>query len=58
MHRAEMHKCGAVTRIGRTLVFRGAGWDKWLNANAGRVIDYDLPMNSPPHAYKRNRGFR
>jgi hypothetical protein len=54
----QLHKCGAVTRIGRTLVFKGAGWVKWLYANAARVIEYDLPMNSPLHPLKRNRGFR
>jgi hypothetical protein len=52
-HRAEMHALGALTRIGRTLVFRGAGYEKWLNANAPRV-DYELPMNAPEHAHKRN----
>jgi hypothetical protein len=44
MHRRELHAFGGLTRIGKTLVFLGAGYAKWLRSNAPRVVAYDVPM--------------
>lgn len=52
-HKAELHAFGALTRIGRTLVFLGAGYQKWLASNVSRVTEFDVPMNRPEHAHKR-----
>jgi len=51
--RAELQAAGALTRIGRNLVFLGAGYQKWLASQAPNVTDYDVPMNRPEHAAKR-----
>lgn len=52
MHRSELHRVGALTRIGRTLVIRGAGYEKWLNKNAVRVDGYDVAPNALTRARK------
>ncbi|HEY2781991.1 MAG TPA: hypothetical protein VGI90_14505 [Steroidobacteraceae bacterium] len=55
-HRAELQAAGALTRIGRNLVFMGAGYQKWLASQAPNVTQYDVPMNRPEHASKRFGG--
>ncbi len=53
-HRAELQACRALARIGRTLVFKGAGYQKWLDLNEQNV-EFELACNSEQHAHKRNR---
>jgi hypothetical protein len=55
-HRAELQAAGALTRIGRRLVFLGNGYMKWLASQAPNVSEYDVPMNRPEHAAKRFGG--
>jgi hypothetical protein len=52
-HQPELVKLGALTRVGRTLVVLGAGYQKWLASNTPRVTDFDVPANRPEHAHKR-----
>jgi hypothetical protein len=44
-YRDQLHRHGALTRIGRTLVFLGAGYQKFLAANAARVHEFDIAPN-------------
>jgi hypothetical protein len=53
LHRAELTSFGALTRIGRELVFIGVGYQKWLASNTSRVPGYEVPMNTQEHADKR-----
>jgi hypothetical protein len=55
-HRAELQAAGALTRIGRNLVFLGNGYMKWLASQAAQVTEFDVPMNRPEHAAKRFGG--
>jgi hypothetical protein len=55
-HRAELQAAGALTRIGRSLVFLGSGSMKWLASQAPNVTELDVPMNRPEHAAKRFGG--
>jgi hypothetical protein len=55
-HRAELQAAGALTRIGRSLVFLGSGYMKWLASQAPNVTELDVPMNRPEHAAKRFGG--
>lgn len=52
-HQAELLRAGALTRVGRTLVILGAGFQKWLASQTPRVTDFDVPANRPEHAAKR-----
>jgi hypothetical protein len=47
---------GALSRVGRELVVLGAGYNRWLGKQAGKVLDFDVPANRPEHASKRNNG--
>lgn len=49
-------RCGAVVRIGPTLVIFYDGWRRWLASNAGRVAGYDVAPNREEHAAKRFGG--
>lgn len=53
LHRAELQSFGAITRIGRELVFIGVGYQKWLAANIANVSSFQLAPNTPEHAGKR-----
>lgn len=55
-HKAELHAAGALCRIGRELIFIGAGYQRWLSSNAHRVTEFDVPMNKPEHVAKRFGG--
>jgi hypothetical protein len=57
-HRAELYAAGALTRIGRNLVFLGPGYQRWLASNMRRVTELDVPMNRPENADKRFGGRR
>jgi hypothetical protein len=47
-------KAGALTRIGHEIVVLGAGYARWMAANAVRVnAEYEVAANRPEHAHKR-----
>lgn len=46
-HKDELHREGALVRVGRELVFIGAPYSRWLQKKASRVPDYDCPANRP-----------
>lgn len=52
-YKPELQAAGALSRVGRTLVILGNGYQRWLESNAARVSNYDVPMNRPEHADKR-----
>jgi hypothetical protein len=43
--RRELIACGAVTRIGRQIVFLGAGYARFLESQIGAVDGYEIKMN-------------
>jgi hypothetical protein len=45
MHRDELLACGALSRVGRTLIVLGDGYNKWLRKKAGRVPGYSIAPN-------------
>jgi hypothetical protein len=52
-HKAELYQCGALTRVGREIIFLGPGYQTWLVSNKSRVFDYEIPPNRPENAGKR-----
>jgi hypothetical protein len=52
-HQDELVKRGALSRIGKSIIVFGAPYVRWLQANADRVVDFDVPANRPEHAQKR-----
>lgn len=56
-HQDDLLRCGALARIGHTLVIFSAGYTKWLASKASRVAsDYRVAANGPEHAHKRFGG--
>jgi len=49
-HQRELLAEGACTRIGRTLVFFGAGYGKFLKKRAVLVPDFNIAANTKPPA--------
>ena len=45
-HRAELLACGALVRVGRSLVIIGPRFVKWLELQASRVPDYECAANA------------
>lgn len=50
MHRDELLTCGALSRVGRSLIVLGNGYGKWLQKKAGRVPDFAIAPNHRPEA--------
>lgn len=54
VHRAALIECGAIERVGRTLMILGQGYALFLSRQAGRVPGYEIapnrerPANRPP----------
>lgn len=46
-HKDDLHRMGALVRVGRELVIIGGPYFKWLQRNAARVPDYECPANRP-----------
>jgi hypothetical protein len=49
-HKDDLHRIGALVRVGRELVIIGAPYSKWLQRNASRVPGYECPANKPRDA--------
>ena len=45
-HRAELMRVGALTRIGRVLVFAGDAYMRWLMSQSDHVTDFSIPPNN------------
>jgi hypothetical protein len=44
-HKAELLRCGALTRVGRELVILGQGYAEFLALQMKRVQDFQIPPN-------------
>ena len=45
VHRDELLICGALSRVGRSLIVLGDGYERWLQRKAARVPDYHIAPN-------------
>jgi hypothetical protein len=52
-NQAALLKAGALSRIGRSIIIFGGPYVRWLQSNADRVVDFDVPANRPENAAKR-----
>jgi hypothetical protein len=55
MHRRELISHGAVTRIGRLIIFLGHGYARFLESQIGQVDGFDIAMNNVRRARKLAR---
>jgi hypothetical protein len=54
MHKRELIACGALTRIGRQVIFLGNGYARFLQNRIDWVDGFDIPMNAVRRARKAN----
>jgi hypothetical protein len=52
----ELLKYKALTRMGREPVVMGAGFTRFMAAQAYRAADFEVPCNRPEHLAKRHNG--